>query len=430
MCYICEKGLENVKCVLCPHKEGAFKHTTDGHFVHIACAYWFEECVFLNKERMEPVGCISKDGQALGIQHMPKWRFQLECQICHVNEGACVTCVAPGCQYSFHPLCGRQNQCVMENKPLDSAPSGKQIIVLCPHHSQQYSATVERDSPNTNNKGMVEWQAAREDDHGELYEGEVKDGIRHGHGTCVRRSGKVYEGEWRDGKEHGWGMLTDGKDFVIYEGEYSDGQIHGRGVYHFQNGDKYDGEWKENMRHGKGVQQETMYLMSESGEGEPTASIVTYDGEWKENRRHGRGRFECSDGSVYDGEWQDNMRHGLGILQLANGFKYEGQFKENFMDGPKGVAYYEDGCRYEGNWRWGKRDGRGTVHFPNGVCYQGRFKEDQIDFTYDRGILELQKNPVPANSEPGKDTCWMIPIEFQSDVHRIHLKAGFDKSGL
>jgi hypothetical protein len=28
-------GLEDAQCMLCPHKGGAFKHTTDGRFVHI-----------------------------------------------------------------------------------------------------------------------------------------------------------------------------------------------------------------------------------------------------------------------------------------------------------------------------------------------------------------------------------------------------------
>ncbi len=35
--------------------------------------------------------------------------------------------------------------------------------------------------------------------NGHVYNGEYKDGIRHGQGVYKWADGKIYEGEWRDG---------------------------------------------------------------------------------------------------------------------------------------------------------------------------------------------------------------------------------------
>ena len=40
---------------------------------------------------------------------------------------------------------------------------------------------------------------------GESYEGDRKNGIYHGRGTCVFPNGDKYEGDWMEGKMHGNG---------------------------------------------------------------------------------------------------------------------------------------------------------------------------------------------------------------------------------
>ncbi len=62
----------------------------------------------------------------------------------------------------------------------------------------------------------------------EEYEGDLKDGKRHGRGVLVRASGDRYEGDWKDGKEHG------------------------RGVYVWANGDECKGDWREGRLVGTG----------------------------------------------------------------------------------------------------------------------------------------------------------------------------------
>jgi len=65
------------------------------------------------------------------------------------------------------------------------------------------------------------------------------------------RGGK-YEGEYKDGKRHGQGKLTypDGRKFV---GEWKDGEPIGQGTFTWSNGDKYVGEFKDGKKHGQGT---------------------------------------------------------------------------------------------------------------------------------------------------------------------------------
>ena len=66
-------------------------------------------------------------------------------------------------------------------------------------------------------------------DNGSVYVGEMKNGLRHGQGTCTYASGVEYKGEWKDDKRHGQGAAT------------------------WDSGNKYMGEWKNSERNGYGT---------------------------------------------------------------------------------------------------------------------------------------------------------------------------------
>ena len=124
------------------------------------------------------------------------------------------------------------------------------------------------------------------------------------------------------------------------------------------------------------------------------------------------------------------------------------------MEG-RGKAIYPNGQQYDGMWFEGKREGRGTIIFGNGAVYKGRFKEDLIE---GQGTLKVDRNVPVSNTRKNIETSncatrdvggdvlmtenpmndkekkldlddWMIPIEFQSDIGRIHEKAGFTSVG-
>ena len=85
-------------------------------------------------------------------------------------------------------------------------------------------------------------------------------------------------------------------DGAFYEGEWKQGCRHGNGKYTKANNDVYHGEWVNDAVEGKGT------LRTVNGE--------VYIGLWRDSKRNGRGRCEYKDGSFYDGEWVDDSREG------------------------------------------------------------------------------------------------------------------------
>ena len=57
----------------------------------------------------------------------------------------------------------------------------------------------------------------------------------------------MYEGEYKDGKRHGQGTYTWSGGYK-YEGEYKDGEIDGKGTQTFSDGRKWTGEFRKNKR--------------------------------------------------------------------------------------------------------------------------------------------------------------------------------------
>lgn len=61
-----------------------------------------------------------------------------------------------------------------------------------------------------------------------------------------------YDGERKDGKKHGVGTNR-GDDGDTYKGEWAHDKRHGRGVCMYSSGDIYDGDFQQDKKHGKGV---------------------------------------------------------------------------------------------------------------------------------------------------------------------------------
>ena len=51
----------------------------------------------------------------------------------------------------------------------------------------------------------------------------------------------------------------------FYEGELKDGKRHGKGIHRYANGDVYDGEWKDNSWHGREILTEGQYSARSGG---------------------------------------------------------------------------------------------------------------------------------------------------------------------
>jgi hypothetical protein len=141
------------------------------------------------------------------------------------------------------------------------------------------------------------------------YEGEQRDGKRHGFGTVTWENGNTYSGEWHNDVPHGRGRFTaaDGQ----HEGEWRNGKAHGLGMATWRSGARYFGEWRDGKLDGRGT------LTFANGN--------RYEGEWRATRMSGQGRGTWIDGSSYDGAWQEDWPHGAGTY-IVNGVSHTGNW--------------------------------------------------------------------------------------------------------
>lgn len=122
----------------------------------------------------------------------------------------------------------------------------------------------------------------------------------------------------------------DGGD--VYEGEILNGKRHGHGTYTWADGDTYEGDWKDGKRCGRGK----LIQDGKSPTGE-TYMKYSYDGEWLDSKEHGHGI--CVEGDfgwekmdkVFEGEWVDGKRQGRFVWYYTN------------SKGGRYINFYEDG---------------------------------------------------------------------------------------
>ena len=88
-------------------------------------------------------------------------------------------------------------------------------------------------------------------DEGSVYEGEFKNGLRHGQGKYTMPDGFIYEGTWLDDQIQGAGVARYPTG-QIYEGQFKQGVPHGKGTMTFADGTIYDGSWLNGKMEGDG----------------------------------------------------------------------------------------------------------------------------------------------------------------------------------
>jgi hypothetical protein len=185
---------DTVNCCLCPLSHGGIKPTTDGRWVHIACALWScasNEVEILDMKDMSPIDITrlsfislkdntlnrnssyikrqqlltgSASGSSLSDELQTSSSSTSSCIYCNQAGGYLVNCTFhektdetntdndwnsgsfPSCKRSFHPLCGWFSGCYMKASITDDSfegkerngkyPSGINYCFLCNNHSE------------------------------------------------------------------------------------------------------------------------------------------------------------------------------------------------------------------------------------------------------------------------------------------------------
>lgn len=128
------------------------------------------------------------------------------------------------------------------------------------------------------------------DEDGNLYSGDLKNGLPHGQGTRYLKNGGKYEGEWIDGAYEGQGtlVLPNGN---IYVGTFSKGFIHGQGKMFYPDASYYEGHFAYGIQEGLGL----LYIDHDN----------KYEGYWSNGLRNGQGKAYI-DGRYKKGLWENN----------------------------------------------------------------------------------------------------------------------------
>ncbi|XP_061456885.1 MORN repeat-containing protein 1 [Rhineura floridana] len=167
------------------------------------------------------------------------------------------------------------------------------------------------------------------------YEGEWKQGKKHGHGKLLFKDGSYYEGEFTDGEIMGNGFRYWASTGNTYSGQFLFGELHGHGVLQSADGWKYEGEFSCGMQEGHGL------LTDKDGQ--------TYQGCFHKNRKHGGGKMIFKNGDEFEGDWILGQRQGHGVLHCASGTVYEGQWRNDTFNG-QGSIIHCSGVIYDGLW--------------------------------------------------------------------------------
>ena len=252
-------------------------------------------------------------------------------------------------------------------------------------------------------KGVPNGYGKKEFLNGDVYEGQFKKGLRHGHGTLRIKKDAIlerYSGMWASDRWDGFGTLslTDGSRIT---GKWKDNGLE-YGDYQGSDGAIKSGKWQGNWEYldegyvknkfgaeftgtlGPNGGYEKGFLQNSNGD--------RYTGTFSNNQYDGMGILEKADGDRYVGGFSENLYSGVGTLREADGTKYSGQFKEG---NPHGFGILEDsrGIKYSGEWQLGLREGFGSIDFGDGTSYVGQFRNGlAYEGNYDWGNGEITQS--------------------------------------
>ena len=188
-------------------------------------------------------------------------------------------------------------------------------------------------------------------DNGDVYLGQLTDGVRHGQGVYTWKDGRRYQGRFEFGKRAGEGTL-EWPNGNTYQGQFLDNQLSGQGVFTWANEDRYEGDFVSGRRTGKGR------YSWKSGD--------VYEGEFLGGQLQGTGTFLWADGRIYRGGFRAGLKTGRGIYNWPNNNRYDGEFDKDERHG-NGVYYWRDGTVYHGHFTHNRSHGHGVKFTPDGL---------------------------------------------------------------
>nr|CCA17392.1 DEAD/DEAH box RNA helicase putative [Albugo laibachii Nc14]CCA24367.1 DEAD/DEAH box RNA helicase putative [Albugo laibachii Nc14] len=127
----CKKN-PSVSCVLCPVREGAYKRTECGQWVHVQCFLWIPE-----------LQVRSVDASAFQLGSLDTFdpdRSELRCELCHsAKESGVIQCASPSCLSAFHVTCASlaEMYTLHQLSTPQASDANIEFVAYCPLHVQR-----------------------------------------------------------------------------------------------------------------------------------------------------------------------------------------------------------------------------------------------------------------------------------------------------
>ena len=169
------------------------------------------------------------------------------------------------------------------------------------------------------------------------------------------KNNDVYEGEFKNGKRHGEGIYFYENEF-FYIGDWKKDKIDGeKGIFIKNNNEAYIGKWENGEIIEGNYRQSNIYIkkeiilstefFDENYKGIlnkiiGNKDVVHYEGTFKDWKFNGKGKYINKNGDIYEGEFKDNKYNGYGKMIYKNGDKYEGQWKNGKKHGEGTMTIY------------------------------------------------------------------------------------------
>ncbi|KAF4800651.1 hypothetical protein TURU_042572 [Turdus rufiventris] len=166
-------ALMNLRCELCPHKDGALKRTDNGGWAHVVCALYIPEVQFANVSTMEPIV----------LQSVPHDRYNKTCYICDEQgreskaaTGACMTCNKHGCRQAFHVTCAQFAGLLCEEE--GNGADNVQYCGYCKYHFNKLKKS-KRGSNRSYDQSLSDSSSHSQDKHHEKEKKKYKEKDKH-----------------------------------------------------------------------------------------------------------------------------------------------------------------------------------------------------------------------------------------------------------
>lgn len=187
------------------------------------------------------------------------------------------------------------------------------------------------DTPTYSGTGQLSWA------NGDVFEGTLQHGKRHGKGKFAWANGQRYNGDWV-------------QDVPT-----------GQAAVEFANGNRYEGAVVNSIPEGSG---RMVYASGDS-----------YTGQFKAGQPEGNGTYVWKNGQKFEGAWVGGKPNGQGRMLFANGDRFEGTVKDGEPH-QTGSFTWANGDSYSGEWKSGVKEGQGTFTWSNGDRWEGTFQND------------------------------------------------------